>query len=108
VQIDAGGKFGCALDHQEEIACWGLDPLGNGILSPPTGPFTQITSGRWHACALATDQTITCWGENSDAPIGMFTQVAAGEVHTCALTEVGSATCWGGNNAWGEIDVPVP
>ncbi|MBV9791136.1 MAG: hypothetical protein JOZ51_23270, partial [Chloroflexi bacterium] len=36
-----------------------------GQSTPPSGTFTQVSTGYLHSCGLRTDSTIICWGDNS-------------------------------------------
>jgi hypothetical protein len=97
--FDLGGPSGCALRDAGTLSCWGRD---RGLLSPPTGRFTEVAVGLLHACALDAAGAVQCWGENGSdqlaAPSGRYTGLTAGGFHTCALDAVTSeVVCWGGN-----------
>ena len=82
--IALGASFGCALDTDQEIVCWGLGDngqMGDGmdnsnnapesrVLWEKTGPDAVLTdvlsiaAGDQHACALIGTK-IRCWGSNS-------------------------------------------
>lgn len=81
--IAVGGFHTCALDTAGRAYCWGASgsgQLGNGILLPHEGGFT----------------------ENVFTPVAVsgglsFSALEAGDTHNCGLVSSGSAYCWGGN-----------
>ncbi len=52
----------CGVTMAGEVECWG-EKL-NGI-SPPTGPFVELTVGRAHGCARRAGGELVCWGQNA-------------------------------------------
>jgi len=103
-----GALTACGLLSSGAITCWG--DYRNGLLSPPTGVFTDVAVGYTHACALREDGTLACWGAGSmsNAPTPAagqrFVQVASGNLHSCVLADDGTVQCWG-DNTNGELNV---
>lgn len=95
-----GGDFICAVGtNRGNVACEGIDAFGP--LRPPTGSYSQVTTGWVSACALHTDGRAVCWGDNSEGqsspPVGSFKQLDAGNYHVCGVRADGSLVCWGYN-----------
>jgi hypothetical protein len=82
--------FGCVLDADDHVACFGDGSLGQ--LGDATGTLAtvlpasvaQFSVGNAHACALLADGRVECWGDNSGSAVGGFPL----ESPTC-----GSSTC---------------
>lgn len=111
-RVAAGGGFGCGLQEDGALHCWGND--SHGIVSDlPADEFSDLAAGLYHACAIRKgDRSIACWGAG-DAddpngndpeliafgqalpPTGRFVAVAAGWGHSCGIHEDGSVECWG-------------
>lgn len=130
--ISAGGEFGCGIDAQQLLYCWGNDDAGqrgNGFSGGGQNPepatvknerFTMVSAGFAHACALNLVGTAYCWGAddagqlgdtklaNSTTPIPVsdttlvFTRITAGGRHTCGIVTSGIAYCWG-DGALGQL-----
>ncbi|GLY96204.1 hypothetical protein [Actinoplanes sp. NBRC 103695] len=94
VQVDAGEKHTCALEHNGAVFCWGDNSLGQ-LGTSATGD--QDTPAQ------------------ADFPQGsVLVEVTTGENHSCAIDEQGDAWCWGagnrgqlGNGASTDQDEPV-
>ena len=101
-QIDGAHTSLCGIRVSGELWCSGGDP--------PSGEFSQVSSGRDYACAVAVPEDefeggeIACWGVNDSftnssgeatPPSGRFTQVAAGWAFTCGVTVDEIVLCWG-------------
>jgi alpha-tubulin suppressor-like RCC1 family protein len=100
--VSTGGSpwttpFACAIRTDATLACWGDDSEGQS--SPPSGFYTQVSSGDNQACAIATDETVRCWGDDfglpTPPPAGHFKAIAAGAQFTCGIKADGSLVCWG-------------
>lgn len=115
----------CIVNSAGSVLCWGLGPLGNGVLDPNRRTRTAvggisdivaIKAGHDHTCAVGIAGAISCWGDNSSGQLGngrtnssgypvsvmglpFSVAVAPGHSHTCALTRVGTVWCWGGNRS---------
>lgn len=104
----ASNTVACGLDSAGQISCWGTGFLP--MQTPPTGTFTQLTTGAFHSCAIRPDGSLACFGADNDGqatpPAGSFTYVTGGGFHTCALGTDQQITCWG-NNTEGQCDVPA-
>jgi len=111
-RVGAGGGFGCGLNEDATLLCWGSD--AHGIVSGlPAGEFLDLSTGVYHACAIKKDdRTVVCWGaggpddaNGKDPDLiafgqaipagGSFVAIAAGLGHTCGILENGSVKCWG-------------
>ena len=84
--IAVGNGFGCAMNVNETIQCWGNnseDTLGNGSTTPPfsTTPLTVsgtggsisargIAGGFFHTCARRANSHEACWGDNASGQLG--------------------------------------
>ncbi len=85
-EIDADGKFSCALISDGTVRCWGRNQsgqLGNGTTNNSETPVTvegvggigtlsgasSITVGANHACALVSGG-VDCWGLNDHGQLG--------------------------------------
>jgi alpha-tubulin suppressor-like RCC1 family protein len=116
---------GCALTAQGTVKCWGVAPLGDGIMYDSNTPkdvvglssVVAISGGGNHMCALTSGGKVKCWGENISGEIGDGTQntayapvdvvglpagitaISAGGSHTCALTAGSGVKCWGENSS---------
>ena len=62
ITFDVNYAFGCAIDVDGALHCWGANPSGQA--SPPSGSYNQVSTGDYHACALGTDKSVRCWGNN--------------------------------------------
>ena len=129
-QFEVTSHYGCALDSEQNIHCWGVDrtvlDVEAGLLEPPSGSFSEIAVGSHHACAIeADDGDIVCWGacveSECEAPEGPFIDVSVGgyideyyygdgyseSAYTCGIREDGVADCWGGpSSPVAEFTVP--
>lgn len=80
-QAVLGGNFGCLLDRNHLVSCWGandLGQLGNGTTTPsatpvrvltedgkPLGSVAQLRVFAGHACAVGGTGKLWCWGDNA-------------------------------------------
>jgi len=81
VQICASGAFGCAIDDQANLRCWGNHPGRDSSFYPElvqvgsgTGAVVQIACGAYnafHMCALFVDGRVKCWGSNGSGQLGL-------------------------------------
>ena len=125
VSLTLGAAFGCALESDAVLSCWGAGEsgqLGQGTTEDVPVPaavadlrFRTVGAGARHACGVAADGTLHCWGANDQAQLGLgrrgitrgqstptlvdveedWVAVTAGLAHTCALREGGQLWCWG-------------
>jgi hypothetical protein len=97
--VSAGNAYTCELRPDGTIDCWGNNSFAQTI--PPSGSFTQLSTGLFHGCALREDGTAACWGENDDKkatpPEDLFTAVSAGGTFSCGIHADDTIGCWGGN-----------
>lgn len=91
--IDAGGKYTCAIASNEKAYCWGLSEsgvLGDGNvnqhnnLRPTAVSTTGVLNGlsikyistatanstQLHTCAIASNNKAYCWGYNGSGELG--------------------------------------
>lgn len=98
IQISAATTYTCGLKPDGTIRCWGSN--ADGRSTPPSGNFSQMSSGYNHSCALE-DGSVHCWGGNYDGqlevPSGSFTQVSSGDFYSCGIVTTGTVRCWGRN-----------
>ena len=92
VQIIAGSAYGCGLNIDQRVVCWGSFKDYN-----VPGFYTQISGADMYGCGIKTDSSIGCWGSLHAAPPqdGKYVQVDCHSYHCCALTTEGHASCWG-------------
>ena len=111
-----GSVWACALHIDGRVSCWEYAGAAND--PPPSGTFTQISTGGETACALATSGELDCWSEGlnvSAPPAGVFVQVSVGAGwdgdFACAIARSHHLTCWGDDHGYqgvedGQIDPP--
>jgi hypothetical protein len=91
-QVVTGSDFGCALDGDDAISCWGSAP------TPDSSDYLQLAAGPGHACGVTPLLDIECWGGTTitDAPAGTgpYHMVSRGSDFACGLQLDGSAVCW--------------
>ncbi|AKU94635.1 regulator of chromosome condensation, RCC1 [Labilithrix luteola] len=102
-----GSEFGCALQDDKKIRCWGTGRIANDgkvhqraratEVSGVDGALDIVASGLI-ACARTTSG-VTCWGGEPKTigtpPSGAFSQIATGFTHACGLDDKGGISCWG-------------
>jgi alpha-tubulin suppressor-like RCC1 family protein len=119
--VAVGAGFGCALDEDGAVSCWGngdRGQLGRDVVGdhPPTvvpvPSSVQVVAGRGHACSLDGDGAVWCWGDDGAGQLGdgggpsrwspaviagvpPMRWLAAEHDRTCGLTVDGAAWCWG-------------
>lgn len=117
VKVSAGGHRTCALNSDEDIYCWGLNPTtaNTGYESRPkkingTG-WTDLATGPRHSCAIYAGGWLYCWGSNTDGQLGLghyndvtkptivsqstgWSGLSVGGRATCALRSI-YLSCWG-------------
>lgn len=124
-QVSLGSGFGCGLDGDGTVRCWGncgdgqCGSEGGDALTPrPVTGLDEVTDmqvGYSFACALRADHTMWCWGNNDYYQLGIegidqrtsagpvpgltdVAQIAVGAFHACARLEDGQVRCWGSNS----------
>jgi hypothetical protein len=78
VQVELGSGFGCVLQQDGHVSCFGyLDdlPWSTSSFFAATevdlpGLARVIAVGADHACALLRGGTVYCWGNNEDGQLG--------------------------------------
>jgi alpha-tubulin suppressor-like RCC1 family protein len=121
--IGTSGGFGCAVQNDRTVVCWGLNhrgQLGAGDTAGRDAPVAvagladvvQLAVGDLSSCALSADGSVRCWGGNEDGQIGDGTtddrsrptlvrtldrvvEIAAYGYTFCARRFEGSVWCWG-------------
>ncbi len=64
VEVASGHYFNCVRRRGGALACNGIPRSGDeGVLQPPSGPFSLLTAGFEHACAVRPDGPLECWGK---------------------------------------------
>ena len=129
VATSGGGAFGCALESNGTVWCWGAGNggyLGDGLNAASLVPVqvsgitdaTQIASGSAGSCARTASGLVRCWGAASlrgDGGSGGMTtpvtvslsgvaKVSVGGAHACAVKADGAVWCWGAN-AEGQLGI---
>lgn len=127
VELSKSGMFGCALQSNQSLWCWGENGTGQLGINPSTHrstvpvkvglteTWTDLSLGHAFACATRSDQSLWCWGRNLRGELGDATMVsryqpaevasahtwrtlAVGYEHACALDSTRSIWCWGLND----------
>ncbi|WP_376695728.1 RCC1 domain-containing protein [Wenzhouxiangella sp. EGI_FJ10305] len=87
IGVAASDDFGCALDSDGQVWCWGANSdgqLGNGSnadttravavikgTGSPLDSAEQVSTGENHACAVDADGSVWCWGWNGRGQLGI-------------------------------------
>ncbi|ELR18085.1 uncharacterized protein ACA1_367650 [Acanthamoeba castellanii str. Neff] len=94
--------FGCAMEPNGAITCWGNNAYNQVSASPGGSGFTQLAVGADHACALVSATGVTqCWGSadkgQTTPPAGVtFKALCSGASFSCGLdVSTGFPRCWG-------------
>ena len=129
VAVGVGDNTTCALDHQGQAYCWGLNfdaqletgettfrvTVPHRVLNLPS-PAKSLVVGTSHQCILSGDGRAYCWGwiggglgtgasASGVSPVAgglTFSSLSAGGGYTCGLTLEGRAYCWGADG-YGEL-----
>jgi alpha-tubulin suppressor-like RCC1 family protein len=97
--IAAGLDFGCTIDGQGSVLCWGDNtygqaggpPSSTAVAHPQVVPIDAVDAG-----SDAGDA-----GDAGDASAGLSaTAIALGDRHACAITSSQAVYCWGLNDAY--------
>ncbi len=109
VQIDVYDDFGCGVQANGTLLCWGNN--AGGKATPPSGTYTDVSVGSTHACAIASNKDVVCWGIGTagsiNPPAGLKADALdAGTSHSCAVKIDGSLACWG-LNLFGQSNPPA-
>jgi hypothetical protein len=106
-QVALGGRFGCALDVDGEIHCWGTSPWLEDFPDAPPGPFSWVGASDLEACGARTDGSVECWGTTDypappppivqlEAPTDVdLVSVELGGHAACGVEADGGIVCWG-------------
>ncbi len=94
VQVISGEEYGCGLQLDQTIECW-----GKFADSKIDGMFSQIIGTDLYGCGIMTDETIQCFGHQPrfqppTSKVG-FVQLDCSKSHCCAIDKLGVPTCWG-------------
>lgn len=92
VQVVLGGRFACALDVDQHVACFGEDAP-----AVPAGlRATALAAGDAHACSIARDGKVTCWGPHAAAPpTSRLVSLSCERAQCCGVTDTHDLACWG-------------
>jgi len=94
-QVATGDAFGCALDFDDLLSCWGSAPTPDPGQSTE---FLRIAAGPSQVCGLTPFLEVECWPDatilNPPQGIGPFQLVSRGSGYACGLLLDGSARCW--------------
>lgn len=98
VQVVTGQYYGCGINLDQTVTCWGR------MLSP-LGLFTQLTGEDFFACGVHVDATIACWGNvphidkmphaTVEEKKTKYVQISCGGSHCCGLDDHALPHCWG-------------
>ena len=80
-KVASGNRFGCAIDEDAGLWCWGRNHRGQlGIGSDVFGSSTPervgdrgwqaVSVSEMHACAIDEDAALWCWGDDSQGQLG--------------------------------------
>jgi hypothetical protein len=110
IQVGHGYDFGCVLNRDSSVKCWGSEPAVK-YPAPPGLKAKALTIAAHFACAIKVDDTVQCWGiepPNPPDPALKVKLLAAvyhgnnklrdnpkGENHACAILMDDSVKCWG-------------
>lgn len=132
VSVSAGWDYSCGLYGSGEVECWVFGDFGRltedrlfrgrklfpwdvevdvSAYEPPSGVFTEVSSGWGFACGVRPDGGVECWGPNrsayEDPPEGSFMSLSAGVEHICGVRPGNVAECWGSSTPRREAGVPL-
>lgn len=122
-EVGLGGRHGCALVGDGDLACWGenahgqLGREGDGQASPllvkNVHHVVEVAGGGGFTCVRHRSGRVRCFGRGAEGQLGdgfgrdrpligpealsRATHLATGEAHACALDDEGAAYCWGQN-----------
>lgn len=79
--IDLGREFGCLVDTDGAVFCWGLNTnlqlgtVGTNMSSAllridGLPPMATLSAGDAHVCGLARNGTVWCWGAGAQGQLG--------------------------------------
>jgi len=95
--IAVGLDYGCALDFDGQISCWGSLP------APPSSEYLLVAAGDGHMCGLLPSLEAECWGGTLGPPAaGPFRLISRGGDHACGVLLDSSVVCWG-DDSFGQI-----
>ncbi len=87
----SGPSHTCALLQSGQVACWGLNDLGQLATQPSTGAFEVLDP----LGIATTEEAFYSARAAFVAGVQGVEQLAAGESHTCALLDDERTRCWG-------------
>lgn len=102
-----GSFHGCGIVARDRtLTCWAWE--SEHAIEPPTGSFTQVTSGVGFSCALSSAGSPACFGAKAPrpAPNATFRHIAAGLSHVCGIRQDGRLACFGTDGV-GESSPPA-
>ncbi len=99
--ISAGVEFGCGIQTDDELACWGRTRWVNNI-GDVSGNFSSIDTASEVVCALSSDGEASCWGraregllEPPNPPDRQWKMLDVGLQHGCGIYQDHRVGCWG-------------
>ena len=81
VYVSLGTSFGCFIDADEQVYCWGRNDQGSLGIG---------TSQQQGGCATACERL-----PQPVQGLGRVVSLSTGDFHTCALNRQGEVWCWG-------------
>ena len=104
-QLTVVGLHACGVLADATVTCWG--DWARGVLAPPAGQYTAVTSFSTYTCGLLEDHTVRCWGANQFRidETDLFRQFSAGRRHACGIRTDQTLVCFGANEL-GQTDAP--
>ena len=106
VQVVTGRQYGCGINLDQSVSCWGL-------MAAPQGLFTQLTGEDFFVCGVMVDNSVRCSGNvpfaEDQVPTGKkLVQVSCGGGHCCALDDQALPHCWGPSDARACVFITPP
>jgi alpha-tubulin suppressor-like RCC1 family protein len=123
-QLGLGRDFSCALNHVNELFCWGQNSFNYSMGEPPfyenakkipnVPSFSMIDGGGGFLCGIDDNNMVWCWGNSGFLLIPTekrFKKISVAMDYACGITneldsENGKIYCWG-NNGQGQLGIGI-